>query len=255
MWIHFSYLERYPQAPHSVVEARPRPIDPSVGLVICVGVMRKLMFVLAALTLSSAAQAQGDQTAPAAAPAQPAAAAGVGADGVRRDPKGIKGISPHQELVNQGDRAYLARDFDAALKLYRDAVQREPQNALGHYRLGVAQLAKGDEKEAEAAWAAGLRFAGKDGALKARLLFALADLRERQQNTDEALARWKEYAKVAEDYREAVTYPATATERVARNEAWKTNRAESAEVKARAEKRLKEADEAARKSAADPKNK
>ncbi|MDF3069232.1 MAG: hypothetical protein K0R38_4833, partial [Polyangiaceae bacterium] len=153
------------------------------------------------------------------------------------------------------DRAYVSRDFDGAIATYREAIQAEPQNALGHYRVGAAQLAKGDQKEAEAAWVAGLRFAGQDGTVKAKIQFALADLRERQKNSDEAVARWKDYSKTAEDYKEATTYPATATERVSRNEAWKKNAAESAEVKERIAKRLKEADEASRKSASDPKNK
>jgi tetratricopeptide (TPR) repeat protein len=191
------------------------------------------------------------------APAAPAAKAGptTGPDGVRRDPKGVKGISPFTEIINKGDRAYVARDFDGAIAAYREALQAEPQNPVGHYRIGSAQLAKGDQKEAEASFTTGLRFAGQDGSIKAKLQFALADLRERQKNSDEAIARWKDYSKTAEDYKEAVTYPATATERVSRNEGWKKIAADSAEVKERIAKRLKEADEAARKSAADPKNK
>jgi predicted S18 family serine protease len=87
------------------------------------------------------------------------------------------------------------------------------------------------------------------------LIFALADLRERQKNSDDAITRWKEYSANAEANKEAVTYPATATERVAKNEGWKKLAADSAEVKERIAKRLKEAEEASRKSAADPKNK
>jgi tetratricopeptide (TPR) repeat protein len=192
----------------------------------------------------------------AADPAAPAKdASSVGPDGVRRDPNGMKGISPYLELINKGDRAYVARDFDGAIAAFREAIQALPQNALGHYRLGAAQLAKGDQKEAEAAFVNGLRFVGKDASLRGKLVFALADLRERQKNSDEAIGRWKEYAKNAEEAREAVTYPATATERLARNEAWKQNIVDSAAVKERIAKRLKEADDAARKSAADPKNK
>jgi tetratricopeptide (TPR) repeat protein len=159
------------------------------------------------------------------------------------------------ELIGKGDRAYVARDFDGAIAAYREAIKSEPENALGHYRAGAAQLAKGDQKEAEAAFVNGLRFVGKDGTLKGKLIFALADLRERQKNNDEAIGRWKEYSKNAEDEKEAFTYPATATERIARNEAWKKNVAESDEVKSRIAKRLKEAEEASRKSASDPKNK
>ena len=182
-------------------------------------------------------------------------AATVGSDGVRRDPKGIKGISPYMEQIAKGDRSYVARDFDGAISAYREAIKLEPERALGHYRVGSAQLAKGDQKEAEAAFVNGLRFVGKDGTLKAKLIFALADLRERQKNNDEAIGRWKEYSKNAEDEQEAITYPATATERVTRNETWKQLLVDGAAVKERIAKRLKEAEEAARKSAADPKNK
>lgn len=221
--------------------------------------MRKLSILVglsAWMLLSGSAFAEDKNVKPDAKSA-PAKGDGVtvGEDGVRRDPKGIKGISAYQELIVKGDRAYVARDFDGAIAAYREAIQKDPQNALGHYRVGSAQLAKGDQKEAEAAWVAGLRFVARDGSLKARLIFALADLRERQKNNDDAVTRWKEYSANAESEKEAITYPATATERALRNEAWKKLAAESAEVKERIAKRLKEAEEASRKSAADPKNK
>jgi tetratricopeptide (TPR) repeat protein len=204
--------------------------------------MRRLSIVLglsAWVALAATAHAQDKK-----------AKADKAVDGAKRDPKG-----PFMELIVKGDRAMVARDFDGAIAAYREAIQKAPQDALGHYRAGAAQLAKGDQKEAEAAFVAGLRFVGRDGTLKGKLLFALADLRERQKNNDEAIGRWKEYAKNSEEMKEAFTYPATATERIARNEAWKKLQAEAAEVKTRIEKRLKEAEEASRKSAADPKNK
>lgn len=159
------------------------------------------------------------------------------------------------ELIVKADRAYLARDFDGATATYREAIQVEPQNPLGHLRMGSAQLIKGDPKEAEAAFVTGLRFVGTDATLRAKLQFALAELRERQKNSDEAIVRWKEYAKSAEENKEAVSYPATAAERITRNATWKKTLGESLDVKARIERRLKEAEEASRKSASDPKNK
>jgi tetratricopeptide (TPR) repeat protein len=225
--------------------------------------MRKLTILLglsASLALATAAQA-ADKAASKDKPAAKADGkdaqtdATIGSDGVRRDPKGIKGISPYMEQIAKGDHSYVARDFEGAISAYREAIKLEPEKALAHYRVGAAQLAKGDQKEAEAAFVNGLRFVGKDGTLKGKLIFVLADLRERQKNNDEATGRWKEYAKNAEDEKEAITYPATASERIARNEAWKKNVADSEEVKTRIAKRLKEADEASRKSASDPKNK
>jgi len=225
--------------------------------------MRKLAILVglsAMVAMTSAARADDKKAAkPEAKSGAPATdgkdAATVDSDGVRRDPKGIKGISPYLEQIVKGDRAYVARDFDGAIQSYREAIKLEPEKALGHSRVASAQFAKGDQKEAEAALINGLRFVGKDGTLKAKLIFALADLRERQKNTDEAIGRWKEYSKNAEEQKEAITYPASATERLTRNEAWKKNVAESEEVKTRIAKRLKEADEASRKSANDPKNK
>jgi tetratricopeptide (TPR) repeat protein len=217
--------------------------------------MRKLTILLgvfACVATVSVAQAEDKK-------AKPDAKGGDGVtvdgSGVRHDPKGVKGISPYLEQINKGDLSYIARDFDGAIAAYREAIKADPEKALGHYRVGAAQLAKGDQKEAEAAFVTGLRFVGRDGTLKGKLIFALADLRERQKNNDEAIGRWKEYSKNAEDEKEAITYPATATERVSRNEAWKQLSTDSAAVKERIAKRLKEAEEAARKSASDPKNK
>jgi tetratricopeptide (TPR) repeat protein len=168
--------------------------------------------------------------------------------GVRRDPHGVKGISPFQEAVKKGDNALVARDFDGALAAYREAISSEPENALGQYRLGEAQIAKGDLSEADAAFVAGLRFVGADASLKAKLQFALADLRERQKAYDDAIAKWTDYQTLTSEQKESKGFPASAIERKRVIEAWKKLSADSAEVKARIEKRLKEADDAVRKS-------
>jgi tetratricopeptide (TPR) repeat protein len=178
---------------------------------------------------------------PAAAPAAkaPSAPANTG----MKDPRG-----PFWDALNRGDAAYTARDFEGAIKAYREAIEKEAQNPLGHYRLGEAQLAKGDMNEAEQSWQAGLRFAGKDEKLRAKLLFVLADLRERQKNYDEATSRWKEYEKHAKSQPTVKAFPATATERQKRITVWKQISTDSAAVKERIEKRLKETEESMRKS-------
>ena len=176
------------------------------------------------------------------------AAAKKADDGKRRDPKGIKGISPFWEALNRGDSAYSARDFDGAIAAYREAITADPQNALGHYRSGEAQLAKGDLKEAEEAFLSGLRFVGNDSMLKAKLEFVIADLRERQKSYDDATQKWTEYETFTTAQPDAKGYPASATERKKVIDAWKKLSADSAEVKARIDKRLKEADESVRKS-------
>jgi tetratricopeptide (TPR) repeat protein len=165
----------------------------------------------------------------------------------RKDPRGVKGISPFWEAINQGDSALIARDFDGAIAAYKDAITKEPQNALGHYRVGEAQIAKGDLHEAEEAFVTGLRFTNAaDPALKAKLQFALADLRERQKAWDEASAKWADYETFSTDQK--VGFPASGSERKRTVEVWKKLSADSAEVKARIQKGIAAADEAVRKS-------
>jgi tetratricopeptide (TPR) repeat protein len=179
------------------------------------------------------------------APAAPGAAP---APSVRRDPRGVKGISPFQEALKKGDNAFIARDFDAAIAAYREAITDEPENALGHYRVGEAQLEKPDLAEAEAAFVAGLRFVGADAPLKAKLEFAIADLRERQKSYDAAVSQWTDYQTLTTEQQECKGFPATAIERKKVLEAWVKLSADAAEVKARIEKRLQSADESMRKS-------
>jgi len=150
--------------------------------------------------------------------------------------------------VQKGDSAYVARDFEGAIAAYRQEIEKNPNAALGHYRLGETQLAKGDAAEAEQSWQTALRFTGTDERLKSKILFVLADLKERQKAYDEAVARWKDYQQQAQSQPDAKGYPATPVDRIKRAEEWKKISADAAEVKARIEKRVKEADEVMRKS-------
>lgn len=205
--------------------------------------MRRLFpvrLILVTVTVCASALAQGTETAspPAGrnAPAAPPAAA----------PR--SGPSPYSPLLQKGDSAYIARDFDGAIAAYRQEIEKNPNGALGHYRMGEAQLAKGNFAEAEESWQTALRFAEKDPHLKSKILFVLADLKERQKAYDEAVERWKTYQQHAESTPAANGYPATAADRIKRADEWKKLSADAAEVKARIEKRIKEADDSMRKS-------
>ena len=194
---------------------------------------------------------------PAGAAAQPATGIAVApataveretATEVRSDPRGRKGISPFSEAVQRGDAAVLARDFDAAIAAYRDALAKESENALAYYRIGEAQLLKGDLHEAELAFTSGLRVVAVEStSLKAKLEFVLADLRERQKAYDEASAKWGEYEAFTTAQKDT-GFPASASERKKVVETWKKLSADSAAVKARIEKGKQAADEALRKS-------
>lgn len=140
-------------------------------------------------------------------------------------------MTPFWEELGKGDQAVVAGDLPRALDAYGVAIGKSPQNALGYYRLGQAQTLRGSLAEAEQAYAVGLRYVGPDGNLKAKLLFCMADLSERQSGHDLALSRWSEYEAHASADPRVKTYPATARERRARLETIKKLLAAAAEAK------------------------
>ncbi len=215
--------------------------------------MARLSSRLVAFSLVWSGVALGQTSAPASPPAAaPAAAAPApatpapAATGDAKKPP-ILGVGPFWDAISKGDAAYAARDFEGAIKAYREAIEKDSNNPMGHYRLGSAQFSKGDFNEAEQSWQAGLRFTGKDEKIRAKLLFVLAALRERQRNLDEADGRWKEYGTQAQKP-DAKAFPATATERQKRIAEWKQIEIDSKAVRERIEKRLKETEESMRKS-------
>jgi tetratricopeptide (TPR) repeat protein len=207
-------------------------------------------FPLIAL-LATPALAQSAPTPAPAASAPPPAAPAPGAPTPAPAPAAPRppaGPSPYAALIAKGDGAYLARDFEAAVSAYREELSKNASSGAAHYRLGEAQLAKGDTNEAEQSFQNALRFAGKDEKLRDKTLFVLADLRERLKAYDDAIQRWKDYTAHAQAQPEVKSYPATASERIKRIEEWKKISADAALVKERIEKRVKEAEESLRKS-------
>lgn len=221
------------------LDAMPRLTPVRLALVTMAVSIPALAQSPAGTPTSQATAASPPAAASVVAPAAPASAAAPS-----NAPK--PGPSPYSALVQKGDRAYLTRDYDAAIVAYREEIQKNPNGALGHYRLGEAELAKGNFEEAEKSWQTALRVVGKDEGTKSKLLLVLADLKERQKAYDEAVARWKTCAEHAQTT--GAGYQATATERIKRAEEWKKISADAAEVKARIEKRVQEADESMKKS-------
>lgn len=178
-------------------------------------------------------------------------AGGVRAQGSRAGqakPAATDQAKPFHDYLKRGEDAYLARNFDAAIQAFQSALDKEPNNPLGHYRMGEALRAAERYDDAEKAWTRALQFAGRDVVLKAKVLFVLADLRERQKNYAEAIKAWDTYSRFVTQQKNANGYPKTAGERKKRNEDIQKLLQDYAAVKDRIEKRLKEVDENARKS-------
>jgi tetratricopeptide (TPR) repeat protein len=108
----------------------------------------------------------------------------------------------------------VARDFAGAIEAYQAAIQLEPKNPLAFYLLGEAQLAAGSLTEADAAWnRAALESGERDPALRAKILFVLADLRERQKKWDDARAAWQVYLDWAAKFPNASAFPTSGQSR------------------------------------------
>jgi tetratricopeptide (TPR) repeat protein len=214
---------------------------------------RRILLPLVLFTFGFSVEASADKKSNADGDkAAPTATGGSGV--VKRDPKGQKGISPFWEAVKKGDDSLAARDLEGAKTAYQEAIRVQPQNPMGHYRMGEAELAKGDLKEAEASWQTALRFAGENAAMRAKVLFVLADVKERQRSFEEATNGWNAYEAHAKSAGAVKTYPATAADRKKRIEEWKKLEADYGPVKERIKQRLEEGEKKAAESAQSPQN-
>jgi predicted Zn-dependent protease len=173
---------------------------------------RSVLVSLFASAILLGAAVAGAQSKDAAKPKDAAAAPSKGKD-IRRDPEGKKGISPYMELIIKGDAAFVARDVAGATTTFQEAIKSEPDRMLGFYRLGEAEIEQGKLDDADKTFEAGLSKKGSD-ALKAKLLFSIADLRERQGKWQAAKDAWAAYAAFLQGNEKVKGYPATATERM-----------------------------------------
>jgi tetratricopeptide (TPR) repeat protein len=137
------------------------------------------------------------------------------ADGKKKDDVAAKDVATkYKEACKDGGTKYAAHDFSGAAAAFQQAIEIDPNDALAHYFLGEAQLAAGSLVEAEAAWnRASLAAGEKDPALRARILFVVADLKERQKKWDEAKAAWQVYLDWAAKFPKAGAFPGSAQSR------------------------------------------
>jgi tetratricopeptide (TPR) repeat protein len=161
---------------------------------------------------------------------------------LRRDPNGRTGISPSWEAIKRGDEAYVAHNLDGALHEYQAAVEAHPQNPVAHYRLGCALIAKAEFKQAQESLDTALRFSKSDAVTAGKVLFVIADLKERQQDYPAALAAWKIYAAFATAHTEVKSFAASAASRQARVTAYMKLTEQSTQVKQRIAERLQAAE-------------
>jgi tetratricopeptide (TPR) repeat protein len=113
-----------------------------------------------------------------------------------------------------GNARYATKEYDAAVASYRKAVELAPDKPLAYYLLGEAQVAAGNLGEADAAFNHALEASGNDVSLHAKVLFCLADLKERQRKWEEARTAWQTYLDWADHHPNASAFPTTAQSRM-----------------------------------------
>ena len=175
------------------------------------------------------------------APAAPAVAnptATASQPVLRRDPAGKTGISPSWEAIKRGDDATMAHNLESAIHEYQSAIEAKPQNAVAHYRLACAYIAKGDFKQAHESLDSALRFAQTDVQTAAKVMFVKADLKEREHDYPAALEAWKAYTNFVKSSAGIKAFPASGESRESKvAQIIKLNES-SAKVKQRIEERL-----------------
>jgi tetratricopeptide (TPR) repeat protein len=150
--------------------------------------------------------ASGDQKKPAKAPQQPG--------DQRYDPENITAISQYLDTVAKGNERFQAKDLTGAIDHYKKAVQLSPRHPLGHYLLGEAYVMNNNLAEAEAALLAAQEASdAKSPTLRAHVLFAVADVYERQKKWDQAKTAWQAYSDYA-GKTDAGAFPTSAAERM-----------------------------------------
>jgi predicted Zn-dependent protease len=184
------------------------------------------------------------------ASADPPKSAAAGSKEVRKDPEGKRGISPYAEAIAKGEAAYVALDIPGAITAFQDAIKLDTEKMLGFFRLGEAQLESGKPDDADSTWQTALGKKGTDD-LNAKLLFVIADLRERQHKWQAAKDAWASYSAFLQNHSKVNGYPATATERTKQADRRMKDEVDYAAVKDRIAKReverTKEAEENAKK--------
>jgi len=134
------------------------------------------------------------------------------------------------DICAQGAKKYADQDYAAAVAAFSKAIAMDSQEPLGHYLRGEAELTAGNFAEAEASYNRALSVSEDASPMHGRVLFVLADLRERQKKRDtvssppshppalaawdQVKAAWDAYQRWAAEHPSVISFPRSAQTRV-----------------------------------------
>jgi len=135
--------------------------------------------------------------------------------GPRRDPDNVTALSQFMATLIDGNALYAQKNYAGAADTFKKAMALNPKHALGPYALGEAQVALGELPQAEESFKLAESLTDdRDPGLRARVMFVLADVKERQKKLDEAKVAWTAYQEYASKHADAGVWPNTATTRL-----------------------------------------
>lgn len=139
-------------------------------------------------------EASGQKPEPTKKPAKASPDAGE----ARYDPDNVTAISQAMETLVKGIEKYNTKDYTGAIDVFKKAIQLNPRYPLGQYLLGEAYLATNNLPEAEAAFKAAEEVSdSKNPLVRSHVLFAVADVYERQKKWELASKAWQTYTEHA----------------------------------------------------------
>lgn len=116
------------------------------------------------------------------------------------------------EAIVRGDRAYGTADYSGASEAYGEAIRLDAEAMLGYYRMALVHLERGKLDEVEQLLQKAATKKGPEE-LQAKVLFVLADLRERTGKWSLAKDAWSTYTAFVEGHPKSNGYADTAIER------------------------------------------
>jgi tetratricopeptide (TPR) repeat protein len=164
------------------------------------------------------------------------ATSAAGAQMRTEDPEGKR---EYFAALSKGEGAFVAKDIPGAIAAFQDAVKVDPSRMLAFYRLGEAQRAAGKPEDADATWQTALTKKGTP-LLKAKVLFIIAEGRERMHKLQAAKDGWKAYVAFIATSAEAKGYQNVAEQHIKVIDRRMKDEVDYAAVKERIEKRKKE---------------
>ena len=201
--------------------------------------------------VAAAPSSYGEPVAADASAAPPAAPAPTGSTAIEKSAvqasasaavdAGIKTVpSPHFAHLLKGHAAYQVRDLPGAMVAYEASIADNPAEPSAYYFLGQVEVAAGQLAQADETYQKGLKASAASEEWRTKLLFAIAELAERQGRFALAKKAWENLVQYSATHAFAKPVATLAATRIRVIDKHMDDEIKYGAVKQRIEQRLKE---------------